>query len=206
MFSSARSRSPKGCWRRIQDRRHGDLHLECRSCHRGGRHFETSPAGLTVIMGGPEVSYETDQQAIIALADYVVTGEADLMFPEVCRRLLAGERPTGKIIPGGLPDLDQLVSPYELYSDEDIAHRVIYVEASRGCPFSCEFCLSSLDVPVRQFSLPALSGEVGATPRARRPAVQVRGSHVQLEFEHEPRTVAVLSSSASDPGCSSTLR
>ena len=37
-----------------------------------------------------------------------------------------------------------------------MAHRLIYVEASRGCPFSCEFCLSSLDIPVRQAPLPAL--------------------------------------------------
>ena len=40
--------------------------------------------------------------------------------------------------------------PYDLYTDEDIAHRILYVEALRGCPFHCEFCLSSLDVAVRQ--------------------------------------------------------
>ena len=111
---------------------------------------------LTIIIGGPEVSYETDEQAIVALADYVITGEADLKFAEVCEQLLAGNRPDTKIIPAPLPDFSQLVLPYEFYDQQDIAHRVLYVEASRGCPFSCEFCLSSLDIPVRQVPLPAL--------------------------------------------------
>jgi radical SAM superfamily enzyme YgiQ (UPF0313 family) len=111
---------------------------------------------ITIILGGPEVSYETESQPIVQLADYVITGEADLAFAEVCRQLLAGERPATKIIPAGLPEFSELVLPYDLYDDQDVAHRIIYVEASRGCPFSCEFCLSSLDIPVRQAPLPAL--------------------------------------------------
>jgi radical SAM superfamily enzyme YgiQ (UPF0313 family) len=111
---------------------------------------------ITIIIGGPEVSFEVDQQEIVRLADFVITGEADVQFAEVCRRLLAGEPPPQKVIAAELPDLSTLVLPYDLYTDDDIAHRVIYVEASRGCPFSCEFCLSSLDIPVRQFQLPAL--------------------------------------------------
>ncbi|MCL4198596.1 MAG: DUF4080 domain-containing protein [Phycisphaerales bacterium] len=108
---------------------------------------------VTIILGGPEVSYETDQQAIVALADYTITGEADLAFAALCRRLLGGERPLLKVIPADLPEFDQLTLPYDLYDERDIAHRVIYVEASRGCPFKCEFCLSSLDVPLRHAPL-----------------------------------------------------
>ena len=67
-----------------------------------------------------------------------------------------GRRSVPKIIPAELPDFSQIVLPYDLYTDDDIAHRIIYVEASRGCPFTCEFCLSSLDIPVRQVPLPAL--------------------------------------------------
>lgn len=115
---------------------------------------------ITIVIGGPEVSYEVEQQAITQLADYVITGEADLRFATLCRELLAGARPTQKVLAAELPDVAQLVSPYDLYQDDDIAHRVIYVEASRGCPFSCEFCLSSLDIPVRQFPLPALLAEL----------------------------------------------
>jgi radical SAM superfamily enzyme YgiQ (UPF0313 family) len=111
---------------------------------------------ITVILGGPEVSYETEEQAIVQLADYVITGEADLKFADVCRAILEGDRPGEKIIPAPLPEFGQIELPYDLYTDEDIAHRVIYVEASRGCPFTCEFCLSSLDIPVRQAPLDRL--------------------------------------------------
>jgi len=111
---------------------------------------------LTVILGGPEVSYETEEQAIVQLADYVITGEADLKFADVCRAILDGDRPAQKTIPAPLPEFGQLELPYELYTDADIAHRIIYVEASRGCPFTCEFCLSSLDIPVRQAPLDRL--------------------------------------------------
>ena len=109
---------------------------------------------LIILLGGPEVSYETEQQEIVRLADHTITGEADNAFRETCRAILAGETPP-KIITADLPKLDALAMPYDLYTDADLAHRVIYVEASRGCPFTCEFCLSSLDIPVRQFPLDA---------------------------------------------------
>lgn len=108
-----------------------------------------------VVLGGPEVSYETEHQDIIAHADYVVTGEGEVSFPRLCQSLLAGEALPAKVIHGQMPDTLQLPLPYHLYSNDDIAKRVIYVEASRGCPFSCEFCLSSLDTKVRRFDMPA---------------------------------------------------
>jgi radical SAM superfamily enzyme YgiQ (UPF0313 family) len=110
---------------------------------------------ITVVLGGPEVSHETDQQEIVRLADYTITGEGDLAFASLAAQLLAGERPPQKIIAAPLPDFAQLALPYDEYTDDDIAHRLIYVEASRGCPFSCEFCLSSLDIPVRQAPMDA---------------------------------------------------
>jgi radical SAM superfamily enzyme YgiQ (UPF0313 family) len=111
---------------------------------------------IHVVLGGPEVSYETEEQAIVKLADYVITGEGDLAFAELCAHLLTGQPPPSKIVPADLPQFNRLVLPYDLYTADDIASRIIYVEASRGCPFTCEFCLSSLDIPVRQAPLPEL--------------------------------------------------
>jgi radical SAM superfamily enzyme YgiQ (UPF0313 family) len=123
---------------------------------------------VKIVLGGPEVSYECDEQEIVRLADHTITGEADLKFGEVCRALLAGEK-LPKVIPADLPQPAQLTLPYELYTDDDIAHRVLYVEASRGCPFTCEFCLSSLDIPVRAFALEAfLSALDGLLARGAR--------------------------------------
>jgi radical SAM superfamily enzyme YgiQ (UPF0313 family) len=112
--------------------------------------------GMVVVLGGPEVSYETEGQPIVRLADYVIQGEADLKFAEVCQGILGGRPPTPKILAAPFPDFENLALPYALYTDDDIAHRLIYVEASRGCPFRCEFCLSALDIPLRQAPLPAL--------------------------------------------------
>lgn len=110
---------------------------------------------ITVILGGPEVSYEPDEQEIVRQADYVIGGEADRKFAEVCRELLNGRPPTAKLLAAGYADLAQVVLPYDAYDDRDLEQRIVYVEASRGCPFGCEFCLSALDIPVRQFDLGA---------------------------------------------------
>lgn len=108
---------------------------------------------MMIVLGGPEVSYECDQQEIVRRADFTIAGEADLEFARLCERLLRGERPLMNIIQAEPPAFAHLRLPYHLYDEQDVAHRVIYVEASRGCPFTCEFCLSSLDVPVRNAPL-----------------------------------------------------
>jgi radical SAM superfamily enzyme YgiQ (UPF0313 family) len=106
---------------------------------------------IKVVLGGPEVSYEIEGQEIAQYADVLITGEADLTFAGVCREILDEGSPSQSLVRSPVPDLSEIVTPYDLYSDDDVKNRIVYVEASRGCPFTCEFCLSSLDIPVRQF-------------------------------------------------------
>ena len=115
---------------------------------------------ITVVLGGPEVSYECNEQEIVRLADYVITGWGDISFPKLCRELLQQRPQAQKIIAGIQPKLAEIKLPYALYSDHDIAHRTLYVEASRGCPFKCEFCLSSLDKTAVAFDLDRILDEM----------------------------------------------
>ncbi|HTN66075.1 MAG TPA: cobalamin-dependent protein, partial [Burkholderiaceae bacterium] len=117
---------------------------------------------VVIVLGGPEVSHEPGEQTIVQLADYLITGWGDVTFPQLCRQILHGPQPLMKIHAGAQPPLDQIVLPYSLYSDEDIAHRTLYVEASRGCPFKCEFCLSSLDKTAWPFALERFLAELEA--------------------------------------------
>lgn len=117
---------------------------------------------IKVVLGGPEVSHEVEGQDICRLADHVITGWGDVSFPKICRALLDGPQPLMKVIVGEQPPLVELAFPYDEYTDTDIAKRLLYVEASRGCPFKCEFCLSALDKTAWAFELDAFMAEMDA--------------------------------------------
>ena len=111
-----------------------------------------------LIVGGPEVSHEVEEQELCQLAHHVVRGEGEDAFRDLCAGALGVRKPSlalvpGHVVDGGRPDLALLQSPYALYDDVDLKQRVVYVEASRGCPFTCQFCLSSLDEQVRTYPL-----------------------------------------------------
>lgn len=127
----------------------------------------------TIVLGGPEAGH-LPHRVDFSRADYIVSGEAEVAFYELCKELLfpvhgepvepytlrqaQGER-SPRFIKAPLPDLKTIALPYAAYDDEDVTHRYIYVEASRGCPFECEFCLSSIDEKVRNFPLETLLDE-----------------------------------------------
>jgi hypothetical protein len=108
---------------------------------------------VMLIMGGPEVSHQPDVPEICDKVDYVVAGPGEKTLTELCQQLINGERPDTKFIEAEALPLEEIKLPYRYYTDEDIRNRLIYVEASRGCPFKCEFCLSALDKTAKPFPL-----------------------------------------------------
>lgn len=129
--------------------------------------LKTVCPNVKILLGGPEVSYDSHHWLRrIEEVDFIVMGEGETSFKQLLR-YLHGEIPLedvpgicyledGKVrIHAQAPkiDLRELPSPFRF--EEDLPHlskRIQYIETSRGCPFSCQFCLSSIEVGVRYFN------------------------------------------------------
>ncbi len=108
---------------------------------------------IKIIVGGPEASYEFENASWYPFVDHIICGEGEIELPKLIRDLLSNNTPDKVIQAAPIEDLSTINMPYAAYSDEDISNRVVYVESSRGCPFKCEFCISSLDDKVRFFDV-----------------------------------------------------
>ncbi len=114
---------------------------------------------LRIFVGGPEVSYEYEQWLKLPI-EAVLRGEGEKSLWQAC---LKEDKIDGYASLNVVSDvsyakvdlrwLESLESPYFLDADmKDSAHRYFYFETSRGCPYRCSYCLSSLDDEVRFFS------------------------------------------------------
>lgn len=114
---------------------------------------------ITLVLGGPEASH-FPHRVDFSKADFVIQGEGDIAFYELSQQILKGIPPSEPIIKASMVDINAIELPYAYYDDQDIKHRYCYVEASRGCPFTCEFCLSSIDKKVRDIEIGKFLGEL----------------------------------------------
>ncbi|WP_110929219.1 B12-binding domain-containing radical SAM protein [Bacillus massiliglaciei] len=121
---------------------------------------------IVIILGGPEVTYDVGYWLDkIPGADFIAIGEGEVTFKKLLKEIdgskdytkvggIAYRKDGKKVIQPqiGKADLKSLPSPYRLKEDrEHLSKRVTYIETSRGCPFNCQFCLSSIEVGVRYF-------------------------------------------------------
>lgn len=130
---------------------------------------------VIVFVGGPEVSY-TARQVLQDHPDidYVLQGEGEEMVPAFLQALANGKSGIG--IPGVMgrrgdtidgdetfqevSNLDTLPFPYENENMDDLNHKIMYYESSRGCPFHCQYCLSGMNDTVRFRSVPLVLQEL----------------------------------------------
>ncbi len=121
---------------------------------------------VTIILGGPEVTYDVPYwlERLVDV-DFIVIGEGEESFKQLLDQL-NGDRDWSKVhgvayLSEGKPvikpqqnkiDLRDVPSPFRFQEDlPQLGKRVTYIETSRGCPFRCQFCLSSIEVGVRYF-------------------------------------------------------
>lgn len=130
---------------------------------------------IIIVLGGPEVTYDIREwMERIPEVDFIVIGEGEQTFKQLLTEIQKTHH--YKNVPGiayraneevvitpqmNKLDLKELPSPYRF--PDDIAHlgkRVTYIETSRGCPFSCQFCLSSIEVGVRYFDREKIKDDI----------------------------------------------
>jgi len=127
--------------------------------------WERQPGCPVVVLGGPEVSYLPPQAEIFNYADYCVLGEGEVAFRELCEKVFSETGQNSSPITFvnrefQQVDVSAIKSGYHLYTDEDVRKKLLYIEASRGCPFGCEFCLSAHSPQVREFPLEPFLAEM----------------------------------------------
>jgi len=139
--------------------------------------------GIFIILGGPEVSFGSHELlATAAFIDCIIRGEGEETLRELVQLLAECD---GNAVPDELlekiagisfrsgdeivttperapiADLDSLPSPFAA-AGVDIGKPLVYLETSRGCPFSCAFCISSVEHGVRSFSDARIESDLAA--------------------------------------------
>lgn len=129
--------------------------------------IKESKKNIKILCGGPEVSFEIEKfMKNEILIDYVIFGEGELTFKEFLHEFIE-EQPNFESIKGlayrdgdkivinqhrePISNLDIIKYPYE--ESDKFEDKIIYYESSRGCPFCCSFCMSSIEKKMRIFSM-----------------------------------------------------
>lgn len=126
-----------------------------------------------ILLGGPEVSFDgEDLLNKYPYIDYIIYGEGEETFKELVEQSISGKSfkdilgliyREDKVIKNPprplIKDLDIIPSPYKYISNE-FENKIVYYESSRGCPFNCEFCLSSTIKGVRCFSIDRVKADL----------------------------------------------
>lgn len=129
-----------------------------------------------IVLGGPEVSYDTlEWMENIHEVDYIVRGEGEETFKQLLLQLqsngdfkqiagLAYRTKEEKVVltPSRANlDISAIPTPYRFPEDlKNLGNRIVYFETSRGCPFQCQFCLSSIEVGVRYYDIEKVKSDL----------------------------------------------
>lgn len=158
---------------------------------------------LYIILGGPEVSFGSHElMAAKPQIDAVLRGEGEMTFRRLMQHITAAGgqvlsdealqeiggisfRSGDEIIAAGgnalLAELDRIPSPFAA-GLVDVSKPLVYLETSRGCPFSCAFCLSSVESGVRSFTMERIKSDLSILMKQRAGTIKL----VDRTFNYDP--------------------
>ena len=119
---------------------------------------------VSIWLGGPEAAWSDNRLFDELPITGIMYGDGEVVFPQLLSaytsdiqfgsvRGLRLRDESGEIMDTGTPDIADMDHIPFFYDKEDISNRIIYYEASRGCPFGCSYCLSAADRRLRYRSL-----------------------------------------------------
>lgn len=112
--------------------------------------LKTVAPAIKLCVGGPEIAEYARyvEDPLYKLADCLILGEGELEFYAFCSKVFSAQSHE-HVVYAQAVEFAQVALPYDEYSAEELKHRILYVESSRACPFSCSFCLSANDKHMR---------------------------------------------------------
>ncbi|MCU9810745.1 B12-binding domain-containing radical SAM protein [Paraclostridium sp. AKS81] len=137
---------------------------------------------VKIALGGPEVTYDSEESMKkYDFVDYILYGEGELVFRDFVKSLKGDidikdvngivYRNNGDIAKNkpmkDIENLDIIPSPYVDLNKAEYENRIVYYETSRGCPFNCQYCLSSTLQGLRYFSIDRVKSDLKALIDAR---------------------------------------
>ncbi|QEZ69759.1 DUF4080 domain-containing protein [Paraclostridium bifermentans] len=137
---------------------------------------------VKIALGGPEVTYDSEESMKkYDFVDYILYGEGELVFRDFVKSLKGDidikdvngivYRNNGDIVKNkpmkDIENLDIIPSPYVDLNTAEYENRIVYYETSRGCPFNCQYCLSSTLQGLRYFSIDRVKSDLKALIDAR---------------------------------------
>lgn len=118
-----------------------------------------------IVIGGPQVSYHCEKALAECHANYCISGEGELIFMNLLQDIAAGNPPKDAVLGHGYSNDTVALGdiPFIYHDMREYQNRIVYYESSRGCPFRCSYCLSSIkgnDAPVRYLPMERVKSDL----------------------------------------------